>query len=98
MGPFWHRGDYPKVPGEDKVRAALGPLGIPPGDYMIPRCANHKEMRTPEFQEKIKQGPVMIVTVLPNKMIVMGRNLGLWFVYLIVVSVFSTYLAGGALP
>src|SRR5258706_9237494 len=64
---------------------------------MIPRCANHKEMRTPEFQEKIKQGPVMIVTVLPNKMIGMGRNLGLWFVYLIVVSVFAAYVAGRGL-
>ena len=98
MGPFWHRNDYPKIPNEDKFRAAVGPLGIPPGDYMVPRCANHKEMRTPEFQEKIKQGPVMMVTVWPNEMTPMSRNLGLWFVYLIVVGVLAAYVAGRALP
>jgi len=98
MGPFWHRGDYPKIPNEDKLRAAVGPLGIEPGDYMVPRCTDHKEMRTPEFQEKMKQGPVMVVTVLPNEMMGMGRNLALWFVYILVVGVLAAYVAGRALP
>lgn len=98
MAPLWHKNDYPKIPDEDKVRAALGPLRIPPGDYMVPRCSTHQEMRTPEFLEKIKQGPVMIVTVLPNVMTSMVRNLSLWFVYLVAVSVCAAYIAGRALP
>lgn len=98
MAPLWHKNDYPKIPDEDKVRAALGPLNIPSGDYMIPRCSGHKEMRSPEFLDKIKQGPVMIVTVLPNEITPMSRNLSLWFVYLIAVSVCAAYVAGRALP
>src|SRR5207247_8999728 len=45
--PWWHKGDYPKVPNEDRLRDALRPLAVPPGDYMVPRPANMKEMRTP---------------------------------------------------
>lgn len=98
MAPLWHKNDYPKIPDEDKVRAALGPLGIPPGDYMVPRCASFKDMGTPEFQEKIKQGPVMVVTVMRNEMTPMARNLSLWFVFVVVVSVLAAYIAGRALP
>jgi hypothetical protein len=75
----WHKSDYPKIPSEDKVMDSLRPLAIPPGDYMVPRCASQKDMRTPEFQEKLKQGPVMVVTVLPGGGFSMGRNLALWF-------------------
>jgi hypothetical protein len=94
----WHKSDYPKIPNEDKVMDSLRPLAIPPGDYMVPRCANQKDMKSPEFQEKLKKGPVMVVTVFPSNAFSMGRNLGLWFVYCIVVSVFAAYIAGRALP
>jgi hypothetical protein len=55
-------------------------------------------MHSPEFAEKLKQGPVMVVTVLPNGPLTMGRNLLLWFLYCGVVTVFAAYVAGRALP
>ncbi len=94
----WHKSDYPKVPGEDKVMNALRPLNIPPGDYMVPRCASMKEMGSPEFKEKLNKGPVIVMTVMPNGMTSMGRNLALWFVYSALVGLFSAYIAGRALP
>ena len=94
----WHKTDYPKVPDEDRVRDALRPFAIPPGDYMVPRCDDTKELRTPEFAEKMNQGPVIVMTVLPNGQWSMGRNLGLWFLYCAVVGVFAAYVAGRALP
>ena len=94
----WHKTDYPRIPREDEVRAALRPLAIPPGDYMVPRPSNAADMKSPEFQAKIKEGPVLIVTVLPNAMTNMGRNMGLWFVYLLVVATFAAFIAGRALP
>ena len=98
MGPFWHRGDYPKVPNQDKVQDALRPLAIPPGDYMLPRASNMKEMRTPEHLEKLTKGPVMMLTVLPNGPGSMARSLVQWFLYTIVVSFFAAYVASRALP
>jgi hypothetical protein len=98
MASPWHKSDYPKMPNEDRVAEALRPLAIPPGDYMVPRPATRAEMRTPEFAEKMKKGPVMVVTVMPNGVMSMGRNLILWFLYLVAVSVFAAYVAGRALP
>ena len=94
----WHKSDYPKIPNEDRVMDALRPLGIPPGDYMFPRPASMEEMRSPGFAAKRAKGPVMIVTVMPSGPVTMGRELGLWFLYSIVVSVFAGYVAGRALP
>ena len=94
----WHKSDYPKMPNEDKVLDALRPLAIPPGDYCMPRPASRQAMGSPEFLEKLKKGPVAVLTVIPNGPPSMGRNLGLWFVYILVVSVFAAYIAGRALP
>jgi hypothetical protein len=98
MGPFWHRSDYPKMPNEDKAMDALRPLAIPPGDYMVPRPSSHEQMRSAEFIEKIKNGPVLVVTVMPNGPMSMGRNLALWFLYILVVGLCAGFVAGGALP
>ena len=94
----WHKSDYPKVPNEQRVRDALRPLAIPPGDYMIPRASSMQDMKSPEFVAKMNEGPVMVVTVLPNGPWTMGKNLAQWFVYSIVVGVFAAYVAGTALP
>jgi hypothetical protein len=97
MTPGWHSGDYPPVPDEEALRAAVGPMAIPPGDYMVPRAMTMKEMKTPEFEAKLKQGPVLILTVAKNEGFAMGPTLALWFIYCIVISVFSAYIAGRAL-
>ena len=96
MAPLWHKSDYPKAPNEDKLMDAVRPLGIPPGDYMVPR-PSHAEIRSPEFAEKIRRGPVMVVTFLPNAIPSMARNLALWFVYCAAVGFFAAYVAGRAL-
>jgi hypothetical protein len=93
----WHKTDYNRVPAEDKLMDALRPLAIPPGDYMVPRPANPDELRSPAFAEKARQGPVLVMTVLPNGIMPMGRNLAMWFVYLLVVSILAAYVAGRAL-
>jgi hypothetical protein len=98
MGPFWHRSDYPKVPREEEVLTALRPLAIPAGDYFLPRASGMKAYKTPEFREKLKQGPVVVMTVMPNGLISMGRSLAQWFVFLIVIGFFVALIAGHTLP
>ncbi|MBI4547683.1 MAG: hypothetical protein HY707_06880 [Ignavibacteriae bacterium] len=98
MGPLWHKNDYPRMQNEEKVIDALRPLEIPPGDYMVPRPSSREEMRSPEFIEKLKKGPVMFLSVWPNQPPTMGKSLVLWFVYSIVVGIFAAYVAGRALP
>ncbi len=94
----WHKSDYPKVPNEDRVMDTLRPLGIPPGDYMMPRPSSPEEMRSPAFVEKFKKGPVMMFTVMPGGSMAMGKQLTMWFLYAVVVGIFAAYVAGRALP
>jgi hypothetical protein len=95
--PF-HKNDYLRVPNEEGMRTALQPLAIPPGDYLVPCPGGPQEMRSPEFQAKVNQGPNIVMTVLPNGPWTMGRNLVLWFIYLLVISLFAGYVTGRALP
>ena len=88
----YHRSNYKKLPDEDKVRAALRALNLAPGLYHTPYCT-HKEMNTPEAKAKFAEGPVVLMTVFPNGPVNMGKFLGQWFVFCVVVSFFAAYLA-----
>jgi hypothetical protein len=97
MAPLWHKSDFPAMPREAEVLAALRPLAIPPGDYFLPRPGGREEMRSAEFQAKLAQGPVAVMTVMPNGMFRMGSKLGQWFVFLLLVSFFTAYVTGRSL-
>ena len=94
----WHKGDYATIPHQDQVMDALRPFAIPPGDYMLPRPATASDMKSPAYQEKVARGPVLVVTVMANSIMPMGKTLVLWFVYCAAVSVCAAYIAGTALP
>jgi hypothetical protein len=98
MASPWHKTDYPKLANEQQVMDALRPLAIPPGDYFVPRPANREEMRSPEFDERMKKGPSVIFTVMPPGGFSMARNLSQWFVYCAIVALFAAYVAGRSLP
>src|SRR5262245_16760199 len=90
----WHKNDYPKLPDEDKFAEAVRTLTIPPGDYMVPSAASMEDMKSAAFAEKLKKGPVMMMTVLPNGPFSMGSNLAQWFVFIVIVSLCCAYVAG----
>ncbi len=98
MASPWHKNDYPRLPDEDAFRSAVGPLDLPPGDYMIPRVSSRAELTSPEFAEKLRQGPNVIMTVMPKGMMSMTRSLVMWFLYLIAVSTFAAYVVGRSTP
>src|SRR5262245_63134718 len=89
-----HKSDYRKLPDEDKVLDALRSAGVTPGRwYIFPFCT-HKEMKSPEVLEKFKRGPVGSLTIRPSGAPAMGKFLGQWFLYCIVVSILVAYLTG----
>jgi hypothetical protein len=93
----WHKNDYRKAQKEDEVMDALRPLAIPPGDYMVPLPSSMKEMRSPEYTEKFKKGPVLVLTVMPNGPASMVKSLVFWFLYIAVIGILAAYVAGRAL-
>jgi len=88
----YHRNNYKKLPDEDKIRAALRALNLAPGLYHMPFCT-HKEMNTPEAKAKFAEGPVALMTVFPSGPVNMGKFLGQWFAFCVVVGIFVAYLA-----
>jgi hypothetical protein len=98
MLSLWHKNDYPKLPNESQVMDALRPLAIPPGDYMMPRASSMEEMRSAAFTERLQKGPVLIVTVMRPGAMSMGKSLGGWFAYALIVGILAAYVAGRALP
>ena len=91
----YHRNDFRKVPKEDETLAAFRKLAIPPGDYGVPCAGSIAGMKDPQFQEKMKAGPIVYMTVLPGGG-GMGLSLALWFVYAVVVGIFAAYITGRA--
>jgi hypothetical protein len=51
-----HKGDFSKLPDEDKLLAAMRTHGVVPGDYMFPCPTSMKDMASPEMTAKFKQG------------------------------------------
>jgi hypothetical protein len=92
----YHRSNYRKLPNEESVRTFLRGVGLTPGLYHTPFCT-HKEMNTAEAKAKFAEGPVVLMTVLPSGPVNMGKFLGQWFAFCVVVGIFVAYLAGHTL-
>ena len=93
----WHNSDYHKLANEDAVRDAIRAGNPAPGMYVIPYCQEMKDFKTPEVQKKFVDGPVGFVTLRPNGPPTMGKALGLWFAFLLVVGVIAAYVSWKAL-
>jgi hypothetical protein len=91
-----HKGDWIKLEKEDEFLRAVRECNIPRGSYMFPGCNSAEEMKSQEYQAKWDAGPCGIMTIYPK--VNMGRNLGLTFLYFLVVSFCIAYLATLALP
>src|SRR5437899_8964269 len=82
----WHQGDMTAVPGEAKVMDMLRGLNVRPGDYRFHFSTSVAEMKTPEWDERMTQGPVGIMSISPSGPINMGRMFGQWFLYSLLIA------------
>jgi len=98
MAIKWHRSEFRGFPQEESVRAAIRASGATPGQYLVPYCADMKDMGTPEMRRKFEEGPIAYVTLRAPQAPTMGKPLALWFVYSLAVSAIAGYVAAKALP
>jgi nucleoside recognition membrane protein YjiH len=93
----YHKSDYRKLPDEDRVTDAMRSAGVTRGPaYFFPYFL-FKEMKSAPVIEKMKRGPVGLLTVLPSGPPAMGKNMVQWFLYCVVISIFAAYLSGRTL-
>jgi hypothetical protein len=93
----YHKSDYRKLPDEDRVTDALRSAGVTRGPAYFFPYFSFKEMKSAPAIEKMKRGPVGLLTVLPSGPPAMGKNLIQWFLYCVVISIFAAYLSGRTL-
>jgi len=87
----YHRGDYLRLPDEDKILPALRAAGLKRGLYIFP-FGTHKDMKSPAMIEKYHQGPVGMMTIFPGGQPFIPKFLGLWFAYCLIIGFFVAYL------
>jgi len=93
----WHAADYHGLGNEDEVREAIRKGNPSPGQYVIPYCAEMKDMGSPAMQEKYTEGPAAFLVTRANGVPAMGLALGLWFLFSVGVSLASAYVASRSL-
>ena len=87
-----HKRDWLRLPDQEKFSGAIRGLASPPGNYCFPHARDNQEMGSPEFQEKMKQGPAGTIQIwggAPS----MGKNLVFQFLFFLNVSFYLAYLA-----
>ena len=89
-----HQGDFNKLPDEDRIMESVRNAELPAGAYIFPYL-RHADYKDPAMQERYAKGPrgKLVVWDMPN----MGRNLGLTFVYFLIVSWVTAYIAWSAI-
>lgn len=93
----WHASDCLALPDEARVLEALRAQRAAPGMYPMPKAASMAEMGTPEMKAKYEQGPVAILTVLPNGVPNIGAALLRWFLLSLAIGALAGYVAWHAL-
>lgn len=92
----YHKNDFTGLPNEEQVLDDLHKHNLPEGDYSFPRAKSMKEMKSSEFIDKMKKGPVGMMTITKSGSPGMGKELTLWFLYSIVVGIFAAYVTSRA--
>jgi len=92
-----HESDWNGLPGEEGILDAFRKAKVPSGQYRFP-YAPGKQMQSPEMKKKMAEGPAGVLVYWERYEGSMGKNLGQWLAYLVVVSTFVGYLTGHVLP
>ncbi len=93
-----HRTDFDDIDEEDRFLAELRTFNLTRGQYVFPFASSPVELKDPEYQRKVKQGPTGILVMCPNEVGPTPRQLVMHFVHLLVISAIVGCIAGATLP
>ncbi|MBL0212126.1 MAG: hypothetical protein IPQ13_14625 [Holophagaceae bacterium] len=94
----YHNSDYRQLANEDEVRDAIRKTSPAPGQYVLPYCADMKEMGGEAMKQKYTDGPLGFLTLRPNGVPKMGPSFISWFLFTVAVSLFAAYIGHVTLP
>ena len=89
----YHNADYKELPNQGNVSAALKASSAVKALYTLPYCRDMKAMGDETMQKKFNDGPVSMVTIMPNGMPPMAKLLSQQILFFIVGSLLIGYVA-----
>ena len=89
----WHASDYNGFTNEDAIRAAINAGNPKPGPYVVPHCPDMKDMGSEAIKKKYAEGPVGHITLMAPGAPNMGKYLGLWFLWSLVIATVAAFVA-----
>ena len=98
MAMPWHKSDYGNVPDDDAAMAAVRTLNLSPGDYTVPNPRLPGGGKNPDFMANFAKGPSFVMTVAPTGPMNMGRYMGSWFAFTLLVSVIAAFATSTVVP
>lgn len=93
----YHNADYQQLKNEDEVMAAVRNGSPKLGLYTFPYCIDMNEMKNESVQERFRQGPVGLLTVMPSGMPNMGKLMVQQISFFLVGCILIAYCATLAL-
>lgn len=89
----YHRADYRALPDEEGVGQAMRKAPPGPGVYFIPYHADPSMLKDPAVRKRYEDGPVAMITVMRSGAPAMGKYLAMWFLFCLLVSFVTSYVA-----
>lgn len=89
----YHNADYKGLSNEGEVSDAIRKGNPAPGLYCVPRVTDMALLKDPAVIARYEKGPVGLVTLMPSGVPNMGKLLGLWFGFCLLLSFAVGYVA-----
>ncbi|MGI9232641.1 MAG: hypothetical protein ACR2RD_03335 [Woeseiaceae bacterium] len=97
MAVKYHNSDYQRLTNEDEVMDAVRKGSPALGIHTFPFCIDMNEMKDENVQQRFKNGPVGLLTMLPNGLPNMGKLMGQQISFFLVGCILIGYCATLAL-
>jgi len=94
----WHKNDQAMVPDHAATVAAIAALRLPPDDYAVPHPRLPGGGKNPDFIAQFEAGPTFHMTLIPPGGMHMGKYLGSWFAFLLLISSIAAWVTGTIVP
>ena len=93
-----HRTDFDRIEDEERFIAELQGHDLTKGQYVFPHFSSPVDAKDPEFQEKVKSGPVGLLLLGVSQLSPSAGQLISQFIYFAVLNTVVAYIAAQALP
>jgi hypothetical protein len=94
MAMPWHKTDYANVPDEAAATTAIQSLNLAPDDYAVPNPRLPGGGKNPDFIANFERGPTFHMTLIPPGGMNMGKLMGTWFGFMLLISVIAGCVTG----